>query len=78
MLLNNSSASEATEQDIVMKLSLPKDIKLNDWHRHAEISEMGYRLGREWLQTQNENTVLKSFREPLMGVRTEFFSQHNK
>lgn len=62
MLLNNSSASEASEQDIVIKLSLPKDIKLNDWHRHAEISEMGYQLGRQWLQTQRDNPVLQEFR----------------
>ncbi|MGI9319421.1 MAG: patatin-like phospholipase family protein, partial [bacterium] len=62
MLLNNSSVSEISEQDMVMKLPLPKDIKLNDWHRHEEISEMGYQLGKQWLEKHQESPILQRFR----------------
>lgn len=61
MLLNNSSAGEVSEQDIVMRLSLPKDIRLNDWHRHAEISELGYQSARQWLQAHAADPVLRPF-----------------
>ena len=63
MVLDNHSLDEVGEQDMVMRLSLPKDLRLNDWHRHREISDLGYQLAKEWLQRHDQNPVLESFRQ---------------
>ena len=62
MLLDNHSLDEVTDQDLVLRLSLPKDIKLNDWHRHQELADTGYRLTCEWLKRNKHNSLLDKFR----------------
>ncbi|MBX2883352.1 MAG: cyclic nucleotide-binding domain-containing protein [Granulosicoccus sp.] len=62
MLLNNSSLDEATEFDLVLSMSLPEDLKLNDWHRHEEIAEIGYGLACDWLKQYANHSVLSCFK----------------
>jgi len=63
MLLNNNSLEEADESDLVLNMTLPSDLKLNDWHRHHEITEIGYQIAKKWLAQQADDPALDAFRQ---------------
>ena len=72
MLLNNSSLDEAEESDLILSMSLPEDLKLNDWHRHEEIAEIGYRLTKQWLESYEGNSILPLFKSARDLPRDDF------
>jgi len=62
MLLNNNSLEDADESDLVLNMTLPSDLKLNDWHRHREITEIGYQIAKKWLTQHAKHPALDAFR----------------
>ncbi len=62
MLLNNNSLEEADESDLVLNMTLPSDLKLNDWHRHHEITEIGYQIAKNWLVQHTDHPAFDAFR----------------
>lgn len=62
MLLNNTSMTEAGKEDLILSMSLPDDLKLNDWHRHREMTDIGYHQAKAWLKENADNPVLDLFR----------------
>ena len=62
MLLNNNSLDKADDVDRVLQLTLPKNIRLNDWQHHKMISEQGYKLAKEWLQHSENESFIKTFK----------------
>lgn len=64
MLLNNTSMTEAGDEDLILSMSLPDDLKLNDWHRHRELTEIGYWQAKAWLDENAGNPLLARFRTP--------------
>ncbi|MEM7196429.1 MAG: patatin-like phospholipase family protein [Pseudomonadota bacterium] len=60
LLLNNSSLDLASNDDLVAQTPLPKDIRLNDWHRHRELTQLGYEYGLRWLDHHRDSAALQS------------------
>ena len=62
MLLNNNSLDKVEDDDVILQLTLPKNIRLNDWQHHKMITEQGYKLTKEWLRQTENVRILKNFK----------------